>query len=53
MVGNYWSREDVETLHRLRRDGLSYKEIGDSIGRTSNAVKNKLVREGLTNTWKW
>lgn len=48
MRGSYWNPEEVKELYRLRGEGYSYREIGDKIGRSRFAVRNKLVREGLT-----
>lgn len=39
-----WTKEEEERLIALKRDGKSYREIGEIIGRTRNSIKNKLYR---------
>ena len=45
-----WSDEDVANLVRLRRKGLTFKLIGQAVGRTRYAAMKKhqeLVEQGL------
>lgn len=42
-----WSQEQIDTLKKLRSEGLSPGRIGDRMGRTRNAVIGKLHRLGM------
>lgn len=42
---NRWSDEDIRTLINMNKRNCSLAVIGRSLGRTKNAVKNKLARE--------
>jgi hypothetical protein len=39
--GTKWTLEEFELLAQLRKEGLSYREIGSRLGRTSRSVQNK------------
>ncbi len=34
----YYTTEDIKTFHRLKKDGLTHKEIAREMGRTLNAI---------------
>jgi len=39
-----WTKNEIELLLRFRREGKTYREIADALGRTPEAVKDKLRR---------
>lgn len=42
-----WSESEIETLIRLRNEGMSKREIGERLGRTRQAVIGIIGRLGL------
>lgn len=39
-----WTEEEIKMARELRRQGKTYREIANILGRTTNAVKDKLKR---------
>lgn len=46
--GPDWSREEYDTLERLMQQGLTYREIGEQLGKTRNACRHAAHRLGLS-----
>ncbi len=42
MSRRYWTPDEIETAERLRAEGLSFRAIGEAIGRTASSV-NSLI----------
>jgi len=42
-----WNEHEVEAAKKMYYDGKTYEEIGDAIGKSLNAVANKLSRLGI------
>lgn len=40
-MGDYWSEEEIDQLEELRGSGLSFDDIGPSLGRSVHSVKAK------------
>ena len=45
---NAWTAAELEWLKRLRADGVAIGRCGEILGRTENAVKAKIDREGIS-----
>ena len=43
-----WSDEEIATLRRLTRDGMTYAQIGEQLGRTEHAVNVKAYHLNLS-----
>lgn len=46
-MGNYWSAEETAKLLNLAQQGLDHRSIAGQLGRSQDAIRRKLDRQGL------
>lgn len=44
-----WSKDDINSLVRMYKEGILTKEIAKSINRTNDAIKGKIIELGIKN----
>lgn len=42
-----WTEQDLSRAVAMRADGYTFKEIGQALGRSANATRNKMNEAGL------
>lgn len=49
-----WTAEEIDKLHKMRALGMTYKQIGEVLGRTEHSVSHGLsvVAEAELRTWR-
>jgi len=40
----YWAEEEVERCEKMRREGKTWKEIAEAVGRTAGAIRIKILK---------
>ena len=50
-VGNMWSEKEVAFI-KANHEKMSFKELGDILGRSESSIRNKLIKTGTINPTK-